>query len=162
MLLGSDFWGSGVALDIQTKILRKISKSEVSEYSDEEEQEGEGAYPAEEFCIPWDVADFADDFHFADDGNGVHPGLIDCVAKEAVAVLNGYVFYKDRVGFRRFQRVQGVHVIIACSLLKDVDRVVLKTAEIEGVGMNLAYKLSGLLCASAPHESAEGDKRKDK
>ena len=41
------------------------------------------------------------------------------------SVLNGYVFYKDCVGFRRFQRVQGVHVIIACSLLKDVDRVVL-------------------------------------
>ena len=133
MLLGSDFWGSGFALDIQTKILRKISKSEVSEYSDEEEQEGEGAYPAEEFCIPGDVADFPNHLHFADDGDAVHPGLIDCGAGEAVAELNGYVFYKDRVGFRRFQRVQGVHVIIACSLLKDEDRVVMKTAQIDGV-----------------------------
>ena len=99
--------------------------SNIREYSDEEEQEGEGAYPAEEFCIPWHMADFADDFHFAEDGDGIHPGLIDGVAEEAVAVLNGYVFYKDRVGFRRFQRVQGVHVIIACSLLIDVNAVVL-------------------------------------
>ena len=133
--------------------------SEVSEYSDEEEQEGEGSYPTEEFCIPWDVADLADYFHFVDDGDGVHPGLIDGIAEELVAVFNGYVFYKDRVGFRRFQRVQGVHVIIACSLLKDVDRVVLKTAEIEGIGTNLANELSSLLCASAPDEGAEGDKR---
>ena len=83
------------------------------------------------------------------------------VTKELVAELNGYVFYKDRVGFRRFQRVQGVHVIIACSLLKDVDRVVMLRAQMERVGMNFADKLSGLLCASAPDEGAEGDKRKD-
>ena len=107
--------------------------SNIREYSDEEEQEGKGAYPAEEFCIPWDVADFADYFHFAEDGDGVHLGLIDGVTKEAVAVFNGYVFYKDRVGFRRFQRVQGVHVIIACSLLKDVDRVVMHVAQVEGI-----------------------------
>ena len=54
MLLVSDFGESGVALDIQTKILKKILKSD--EHSDEEEQEGKGSYPAEEFCIPWDVA----------------------------------------------------------------------------------------------------------
>ena len=125
MLLGSDFWGSGVALDIQTKILRKISKSEVSEYSDEEEQEGEGAYPAEEFCIPGDVADDLGFYYSHFIGDGVDAGLVDGVAEEAVAELNGYVFYKDRVGFRRFQRVQGVHVIIACSLLIDVNAVVL-------------------------------------
>ena len=65
--------------------------------------------------------------------DAVDLSLIDCVAKEAVAVLNGYVFYKDRVGFRRFQRVQGVHVIIACSLLKDVDGVVLNVAQIDGI-----------------------------
>ena len=49
----------------------------------------------------------------------------DGVFKEFVSVLDGYVFYKDCVGFRRFQRVQGVHVIIACSLLIDVNAVVL-------------------------------------
>ena len=53
-------------------------------------------------------------------------------------------------------------MIIACSLLKDVDAVVLYIVQIEGVGTNLANELSGLLCASAPDEGAEGDKRKDK
>ena len=50
-------------------------------------------------------------------------------------------------------------MIIVCSLLKDVDRVVLYIAQIERVGMNLANELSGLPCASAPDEGAEGDKR---
>ena len=109
------------------------SSSEVSEYSDEEEQEGEGAYPAEEFCIPWYMADFPNHLHFAEYGDGVHAGLIDRISQELVAVLDGYVFYKDCVGFRRFLRVQGVHVIIACSLLKDVDRVVMLRAQIDGI-----------------------------
>ena len=76
--------------------------------------------------------------------------LIDRVSKELVAELNGYVFYKDRVGFRRFQRVQGVHVIIACSLLKDVDRVVLYIAQIEGVAghvlCHLQWAMGGTAC----------------
>ena len=35
-------------------------------------------------------------------------------------------------------------------------------AQIERVGMNLSDELSGMPCASAPDEGAEGDKRKDK
>ena len=69
----------------------------IREHSDEEEQEGEGAYPAEEFCIPWHMADFADYFHFAEDGDGVHPGLIDGVTEEAVAVLEDGVLDIDGV-----------------------------------------------------------------
>ena len=122
MLLGSDFWGSGVALDIQTKILRKISKSEVSEYSDEEEQEGEGAYPAEEFCIPWDVADFPNYFHFAEDGDGVHSGLIDGVAEEAVAVLEDGVLDID-----------GIARAVEQAVLEHIDGVVMLRAQIEGI-----------------------------
>ena len=83
-------------------------------------------------------------------GDGVDAGLVDGVAEEAVAELNGYVFYKDRVGFRRFQRVQGVHVIIACSLLKDVDGVVLHVAEVEGVAghmlCHLQVAIGGTAC----------------
>ena len=105
MLFRSDFGESGVALDIQTKILRKISKSEVSEYSDEEEQEGEGAYPAEEFCIPWDVADFPDHFHFADDGNGVKLSLIDGVAR---AVELAVLVHIDGVVMLRAQ-IEGIY-----------------------------------------------------
>ena len=43
------------------------------------------------------MADFADDFHFTDDGNGVDLSLIDGVAKEAVAVLDRNVTEIDGV-----------------------------------------------------------------
>ena len=94
------------------------------------------------------MADFPNHLHFAEDGDGVHPGLIDCVSKEAVAVLEDGVLDID-----------GVFGAISEFVLKDKDGVVMLRAQIEGVGMNLANELSGLPCASAPDEGAEGDKR---
>ena len=44
------------------------------------------------------MADFADDFHFADDGNAVNLSLIDGVAKETVAVLEFCSIEIDGVG----------------------------------------------------------------
>ena len=44
------------------------------------------------------MADFADDFHFADDGNAVNLSLIDGVAQEAVAVLVAGSIKIDGVG----------------------------------------------------------------
>ena len=73
----------------------------------------------------------------------------DGVFKEFVAVLDGYVFYKDCVGFRRFLRVQGVHVIIACSLLKDVDTIVLNVAEIDSINRYITNRLRYYLGAAA-------------
>ena len=55
--------------------------------TDEEEDEGEGTYTAEDFCPQGDVADFADDLYFTDDGNGVDASAIDGVAKELVLIL---------------------------------------------------------------------------
>ena len=96
------------------------------------------------------MADFTDYFHFADDGEGVDAGCVDGVFKEFVAVLEDGVLDID-----------GVFAAISEFVLKDKDAVVLYIAQIEGVGTNLANELSGLLCASAPDEGAEGDKRKD-
>ena len=94
------------------------------------------------------MADFTDYFHFADDGDGVDAGFVDGVFKEFVAVLEDGVLDID-----------GVFAASSELVLKDKDAVVLYIAQIEGVGMNLADELSGLLCASAPDEGAEGDKR---
>ena len=79
------------------------------------------------------------------------PNLIDRVSKELVAELG--------IGF---PNQQGVARAVEQAVIENKDAVVLYIAQIERVGMNLAYKLSGLLCASAPDEGAEGDKRKDK
>ena len=96
------------------------------------------------------MADFADDFHFAEDGNAVDLSLIDGVAKEAVAVFEDGVL-----------EIDGVARAVEQAVIENKDAVVLYIAQIEGVGTNLADELSGLLCASAPDEGAEGDKRKD-
>ena len=94
------------------------------------------------------MVDFADYFHFADDRYGVDAGLIDGVAEEAVAELEDGVLDID-----------GVARAIEQAVLVHIDRVVLKTAEVDSILLNLADELSGLLCASAPDEGAEGDKR---
>ena len=69
----------------------------MSEHSDEEEQEGNDAYPAEEFCIPWDVAfDFGFYYsHFI--GDAVDAGLVDGVSQELVAVFYRNVSQIDGV-----------------------------------------------------------------
>ena len=75
----------------------------------------------------------------------------DSVAEEFVAILG--------IGFPNQQGVAGA---VEQAVIENKDAVVLYIAQIERVGMNLAYKLSGLPCAPAPDEDAEGDKRKDK
>ena len=91
-------------------------------------------------------------------GNAVTFDNSDGILQLLVPVLNGYVFYKDRVGFRRFQRVQGVHVIIACSLLIDVDAIILNNAEINSIYANVTNELSSNLGAAtrAAHKESEG------
>ena len=76
--------------------------------------------------------------------------LIDGVAKEAVAVLD-----------RNITEIDGVARAVELAVIENKDAVVLYIAQIEGVGTNLANELSGLPCASAPDEGAEGDKRKN-
>ena len=94
------------------------------------------------------MADFPDHLHFAEDGDGIHVGLIDCIAEEAIAVFEDGVLDID-----------GVARAVELAVIENKDAVVLYIAQIEGVGMNFADELSGLLCASAPDEGAEGDKR---
>ena len=77
--------------------------------------------------------------------------LIDGVAEELVAVF----------GFG-FPNQQGVARAVELAVIENKDAVVLHIAQIERVGMNFADELSGWPCASAPDESAEGEKRKDK
>ena len=128
-----------------------FSSEEQQEEASKEENEGEGSYPAEEFCPPGDVA-FDLGFyysHFIRDAVVLH--LIDRVSKELVAVFG--------IGF---PNQQGVARAVELAVIENKDAVVLYIAQIEGVGMNLANELSGLLCASAPDEGAEGEKRKDK
>ena len=128
---------------------KESSSSEVSEYSDEEEDWEDGGDGIAEIIYPVALArDFPNHLHFAEDGDGVYPGLIDGVAQELVAVLEDGVLDIDGVA-------RAVGKVVA----RYIDAVVMLRAQIEGVGTNLANKLSGLLCASAPDEGAEGDKR---
>ena len=68
------------------------------------------------------MRDFADDFHFADDGNRVHSGPIDRVAKELVAAL-----------YRHVTEIDGVARAVELAVLEDVDGVVLNVAQIDGI-----------------------------
>ena len=79
------------------------------------------------------MRDFADDFHFADDGNRVHSGPIDRVAKELVAAL-----------YRHVTEIDGVARAVEQTVPADVDGVVQLRAETDGVGTHVAERPDGL------------------
>ena len=77
------------------------------------------------------MADFADYFHFADDGYGVDAGLIDGVAEEAVAVL-----------YRDVTEIDGVARAVEQAVLVHIDGVVLHIAQVEGIYRCVFYEPS--------------------
>lgn len=74
-----------------------------------------------------------DYLYFTDHGDRVNLHSIDCVAKKAVAILHGAVFDEEGVGFRGFQRIQGIQVVVGRAVVRDKDGVVVHVALIEGV-----------------------------
>ena len=74
-----------------------------------------------------------DYLNFAYHGDRVNLHSIDCVAKQAVAILDSAVFDEDRVGFRGFQRIQGIQVVVGRAVVRDKDGVVAEVALIECV-----------------------------
>ena len=84
------------------------------------------------------MTDFADDFHFADDGNAVDLSLIDCVAKEAVAVL---VFCSIEI--------DGVGLLIDFLPVVDIDGVVLQLVDIDSVAGHVLCHLQGAMGGTA-------------
>ena len=68
------------------------------------------------------MADFADYFHFADDGNGIDVSLVDGVAEEAVAVLD-----------RNVTEIDGVARAVCKAVAEDIDGVEMLRAQIESI-----------------------------
>ena len=84
------------------------------------------------------MADFADDFHFTDDGNGVDLSLIDGVAKETVAVL---VFCPIEI--------DGVGLLIDLLTVVNIDGVILQLVDIDSVAGHMLCHLQRAMGGTA-------------
>ena len=76
------------------------------------------------------MADFPNHLHFAEDGDGVHAGLIDRVAEEAVAVLEDGVL-----------EIDGVARAVELAVAEHKDRIEMLRAQIEGVAGQMLHWL---------------------
>ena len=88
------------------------------------------------------MADFPNYLHFAEDGDGVHPGLIDCVSQELIAVLEDGVL-----------EIDGVARAVELAVAEDKDRIEMLRAQIEGIAVEALDHLQGAMgCTARQHE----------
>ena len=115
------------------------SSEEQQEEASKQEDEGEGSYPAEEFCIPGDVV-FDLGFYYSDFIRyAVNLSLIDGVTEEAVAVLVLCAI-----------EIDGVGLLIDFLPVVDVDGIVVQLVDIDSVAghmlCHLQVAIGGTAC----------------